>query len=49
MPITISRRTGNVKASEITQEQRDALWSELFRAYLREHPEALEQDDDGTV
>lgn len=47
MPITINRKTGEVKASEITQEQRDALWCELVRNYVRKHPEALTEQDDG--
>lgn len=41
MPIIINRKTGEVKAPEITQEQRDALWGELIRNYVRKHPEAL--------
>ena len=39
MPIIIDRRTGEVKAPEITQEQRDTLWGELVRNYVRKHPE----------
>ena len=42
MPIIINRRTGEVKAPEITQEQRDCLWGELVRNYIREHLEKLE-------
>lgn len=45
MPITINRKTGEVKATEITQEQRDALWGELVRNYIRKHPEALSEKD----
>lgn len=47
MPITINRKTGEVKAPEITQEQRDALWGELVRNYIRKHPEALTEQDKG--
>ena len=39
MPIIIDRRTGEVKAPEITQKQRDTLWGELVRNYVRKHPE----------
>ena len=39
MPIIIDRRTGEIKAPEITQEQRDTLWGELVRNYGRKHPE----------
>lgn len=39
MPIIIDRRTGEVKAPEITQEQRNTLWGELVRNYVRKHPE----------
>ena len=39
MPIIIDRRTGEVKAPEITREQRDTLWGELVRNYVRKHPE----------
>lgn len=46
MPITINRKTGEVKAPEITQEQRDALWGELVRNYIRKHPEALAEKDE---
>lgn len=47
MPIVINRKTGEVKAPEITQEQRDALWGELVRNYIRNHPEALTEQDKG--
>lgn len=47
MPITINRKTGAVKALEITQEQRDALWGELLRNYIHKHPEALAEKDKG--
>lgn len=44
MPIVINRKTGEVKAPEITQEQRDTLWGELVRNYVRKHPEALTEE-----
>lgn len=47
MPIVINRNTGAVKPQKITQEQRDALWGELVRNYIRKHPEALTEQDKG--
>lgn len=47
MPIVINRNTGAVKPQKITQEQRDALWGELLRNYIRNHPEALSEKDKG--
>ena len=44
MPIVINRKTGEVNAPEITQEQRDALWGELVRNYVRKHPEVLTEE-----
>lgn len=44
MPIVINRNTGAIKAREITQEQRDTLWGELLRNYIRKHPEALTEE-----
>lgn len=44
MPIIINRKTGEVKAPEITQEQRDTLWGELVRNYVRKHPEVLNDE-----
>lgn len=41
MPIIINRKTGETNVPEITQEQRDYLWVELVRNYVRKHPEAL--------
>ncbi len=40
MPISISR-TGPIAVPEITQEQRDILWAQVLRAYIRENPELL--------
>lgn len=47
MPIVINRNTGAVKPQKITQEQRDALWGELLRNYIHNHPEALSEKDKG--
>lgn len=44
MPIVINRNTGAVKSQKITQEQRDTLWGELVRNYVRKHPEALTEE-----
>lgn len=44
MPIVINRNTGAVKPQKITQEQRDTLWGELVRNYVRKHPEALTEE-----
>ncbi|MDO5000627.1 MAG: hypothetical protein Q4E20_00120 [Eubacteriales bacterium] len=41
MPIIINRKTEETNVPEITQEQRDYLWGELVRNYVRKHPEAL--------
>ena len=41
MPITINSKTGEANVPEITQEQRDYLWVELGRNYVRKHPETL--------
>lgn len=47
MPIVINRNTGAVKPQKITQEQRDALWGEKVRNYVRKHHEALAEKDKG--
>lgn len=47
MPIVINRNTGAAKPQKITQEQRDALWGELVRNYIRKHPEELTEQDKG--
>ena len=40
MPIVISRGNGKVaSASELTQEQRDALWRAIVTNYAQKHPE----------
>jgi hypothetical protein len=45
--LIIDRKTGAIKAREITQEQRDTLWGELLRNYIHKHPEALAEKDKG--
>lgn len=47
MPIVINRNTGAINPQKITQEQRDTLWCELLRNYIRKHPEALAEKDKG--
>ena len=47
MHIVINRNTGAAKPQKITQEQRDALWGELVRNYIRKHPEELTEQDKG--
>lgn len=47
MHIIINRKTREVKAPEVTQEQRDTLWGELVRNYIQRHPEALAEKDKG--
>lgn len=42
MPIVISREAGApVQASPMTQEQTNAVWEIILRAYLSKHPEVL--------
>lgn len=42
MPIVISRETGApVQASPMTQEQSNAAWEIILRAYLSKHQEVL--------
>ena len=43
MPISISR-TGPIAVPEITQKQRDMLWAQVFRAYIRANPELLSEE-----
>lgn len=46
MPIVVSRRTGKkVSAPELTQEQRDALWSAIVTAYAQKHPEIFKTNE----
>lgn len=40
MPIVISRTTGEViSGAEIPQEQKDAAWASIVKAYAQKHPE----------
>lgn len=42
-PIVIDRKTGKViSALTLTQEQRDKLWEQYVRSYVRRHPEIFE-------
>ena len=44
MPIVISR-TGelNTRATQVTQEQRDALWAAFVTSWLDKHPDEFSQ------
>ena len=45
MPIIISRTNGKpVFTTELTQEQRDALWGEIVAAYAKKHPEIFSEE-----
>ncbi len=45
-PIVIDRTTGSVKsAPELTATQRDTLWGEIIRAYVRKHPEVFDKEE----
>lgn len=45
-PIVIDRTTGAVQsAPELTATQRDTLWGELIRAYVRKHPEVFDEEE----
>lgn len=50
----VMTRTGKVIAPPIPSEpqrraaQQDTLWAEVFRAYLRRHPEALDALEEDT-
>lgn len=50
MPIVLSRNTGEViSGSEITQEQKDAAWTAIVKAYAQKHPEIFNTDKEGEV
>ena len=50
MPIVISRGSGKkVSTPELTQEQRDALWSAIVTAYAQKHPEIFKTDEGGST
>lgn len=42
-PIVINRKTGKIiSAPTLTQEQRDKLWEQYVRSYVRRYPEIFE-------
>lgn len=50
MPIVVSRKTGEIiSGSEITQEQKDAAWAAIVKAYAQKHPEIFITDKGGEV
>jgi hypothetical protein len=45
-PIVVDRTTGSIiSAPELTPAQRDTLWGEIIRAYVRKHPEVFEEEE----
>mgnify|MGYP006336705767 FL=1 len=50
MPIVISRTTGEIiSAPELTQEQKDAAWAAIVRAYAQKHPEIFQTEQEGEI
>lgn len=48
MPITISRTGQRTEPQiEISQEERERLWAEVLRAYIRKNPAVLEVAEEG--
>lgn len=48
MPIVISRGTGEVvSGGELPQEQKDAAWAAIVRAYALKHPEIFQTEKEG--
>lgn len=48
MPITVSRKTGEIaSAPKITQEQKDAVWAAIVKAYAQKHPEIFNTEKEG--
>ena len=42
-PIIVSRKTGEIiSAPVLTQEQRDKLWEQYIRCYVRRNPELFQ-------
>lgn len=41
MPIAISLDGEVLRMPEITEDQRDMLWSAIIRSYVRAHPDEL--------
>ena len=43
MPIVISRTTGNVSVEQkLPQDQNQKAWEMILKAYIKQHPEVLE-------
>lgn len=43
-PTVVNRKTGEIiSAPVITQEQRDKLWEQYVRSYVRRHPEMFQE------
>ena len=48
MPIAVSRKTGKItSAPELTQEQKDAVWAAIVKAYAQKHPEIFQIEKEG--
>lgn len=48
MPITVSRKTGEISSvPKITQEQQDAVWAAIVKAYAQKHPEIFNTEKEG--
>jgi len=45
MPIVVSRKTGEIiSAPKITQEQKEAVWAAIVKAYAQRHPELFDRE-----
>ncbi len=44
MPIIATRDGVVVSSTPITPEQREQLWSAVFRSFIKSHPEAIRED-----
>lgn len=45
-PIVVDRKTGKIiSAPVLTQEQRDELWGQYVRSYVRRHPDIFEMPE----
>ena len=48
MPIVISRKSGEViSGAELSQEQKDAAWAAIVKAYAQKHPEIFNTEKEG--
>lgn len=48
MPIVISRKTGEIiSGAKLSQEQKDAAWAAIVKAYAQKHPEIFNTDKEG--